>query len=287
LSLWDAKEKREINVRVAGAPRTRLEELARAKFPEDQGHKTAADLAFLDEGRIAVMKIYSFGGFVDAQQKKTLKQFYQEAFDAMSSKGTKTLVLDLRNNGGGEDELGKLLLSYLVDKPFQYYDQLVINALAFPNFQKYTAIPKAPPDSVERMANGKYRALENSHPNLGLQQPSSPTFQGKVFILINAGCFSTTAEFLSVVHFRKRGTFIGEEAGGGYYGNTSGPVPALTLPHTKVVVYVPLVSYYLAVKGYKAASHGVLPDQPIHYTIDELLAGKDKELALALELARR
>jgi len=46
---------------------------------------------------------------------------------------------------------------------------------------------------VERQPNGKYRALH--HPNLGVQQPSMPTFAGKVLILINGDSFSTTAEF--------------------------------------------------------------------------------------------
>src|SRR5262249_15491635 len=123
--------------------------------------------------------------------------------------------------------------------------------------------------------------------NLGIQQPSKPTFAGKVFTLINGGCFSTTSEFLSQAHFHRRATFIGEESGGGYYGNTSGVVPALTLPNTKLVIQVPLLTYYMAVNGYKAAAHGVMPDHEVKYTIDELLAGTDKELALALELARK
>jgi C-terminal processing protease CtpA/Prc len=176
------------------------------------------------------------------------------------------------------------LLSYLLNEPFKYYDDLVINALEF-SFQKYAKLPRVPADVVERQANGKYRLLR--HPNLGLQQPSQPTFAGKVWILINSGCFSTTAEFLSQAHYHKRATFIGEESGGGYYGNTSGAVPALTLPNTKLVVYVPLVTYYMAVSGYQARAHGVVPDHPIRYSIEELLAGTDKELALALELARK
>jgi hypothetical protein len=52
-------------------------------------------------------------------------------------------------------------------------------------------------------------------------------------------------------------------------------------------VGVPLMTYYMAVSGYKDASHGIRPDHPIEYTIEELLEGKDKELALALELARK
>jgi hypothetical protein len=46
------------------------------------------------------------------------------------------------------------------------------------------------------------------------------------------------------------------------------------------------MTYYMAVSGYKAAAHGVVPDHPISYTIEELLEGKDKELDLALKLAR-
>jgi hypothetical protein len=180
--------------------------------------------------------------------------------------------------------LGKLLLSYLLDKPFKYYDELVVNAREF-TFAKYGKLPKVPADAVELRPDGKFRVV--NHPNLGIQQSSKPTFTGKVIILINGDCFSTTAEFLSQAHYHRRATFIGEESGGGYFGNTSGPVPALTLPNTKLIVYVPLVTYSMAVSGYKAAARGVLPDHPVLYTIEELLAGEDKELALALKLARK
>jgi C-terminal processing protease CtpA/Prc len=262
-----------------------LQKIARAKCPQDQRPGTAGEFKFLDDGKIGLLKIHGFGGFVDADRKKTLKDLYRESFAAMKMNGTKTLILDLRNNGGGADELGKLLLSYLVDKPFKYYDDLVINALEF-SFQKYTSMGKSlPADRVERQPNGKYRMV--THPNWGIQQPSEPTFQGRVLILINGGSFSTTSEFLSHAHNKKLATFIGEESGGGYYGNTSGAGFGLILPNTKTQVRIPLMTYYMAVSGYKAAAHGVIPDHPIQYSIEELLEEKDKELALALELARK
>jgi C-terminal processing protease CtpA/Prc len=161
----------------------------------------------------------------------------------------------------------------------------VINARQF-TFQKYTNhTAPLPANLLEVQPDGKYRMVK--HPNWGMQQPTKPTFHGKLLILINGGSFSTTSEFLSQAHFHKRATFIGEESGGGYYGNTSGPSLRLTLPHTKVQVYVPLMTYYMAVSGYQAKAHGVLPDCPVDYTIEESLAGKDKELALAFELARK
>jgi hypothetical protein len=281
---WEPREQRELRVQLEGAEMTRLQEAARAKFPQDQRPKNAAEFNLLDDGAIAVMTIRGFDQFVDAKHKKTMAEFCQESFEAMSQKRTKTLILDLRSNGGGQDELGKRLLSYLLDKPFKYYDKLVINGREF-TFKKYAKLPEIPADVVERRPDGKYLVL--NHPNLAVHQPSKPTFSGKVLILINGDSFSTTAEFLSLAHFHKRAEFIGEESGGAYYGNTSGVVPALTLPNTKLIVYVPLVSYYLAVSGHKQAAHGVFPDHSIRYSIEELLEGIDKELALALEMARR
>jgi len=125
--------------------------------------------------------------------------------------------------------------------------------------------------------------------NLGLQQPSKPTFTGTVYVLMNGGCLSTTSEFLTEVHFHHRATFIGEESAGCYYGSTSGEVVRITLPNTKLGLYIPLISYYMAVGGSHEhmAARGVIPDFPVNRTIADLVAGADKDLNLALELSRR
>jgi C-terminal processing protease CtpA/Prc len=272
VTLRDSREGSEHSVRLAGIERAKLQQ----PRPQD-----SAELTFLDDGKIADLRIYRFGGRV---KDKDLRVFIPESFREIDKRKSAALVLDLRDNGGGADDLGKLLLSFLIDEPFKYYDDLVLNGLTF-DFQKYTAQQRAlPANMLERQPNGKYRMVK--HPNWGIQQPSKPTFRGKVYILINGNSFSTTCEFLSHVHARRRATFIGEESGGGYYGNTSGPGAILTLPNTKLQAYVPLMTYYMAVAGYKAASHGVVPDYPVVYRIEELVSGEDKELARALELAR-
>jgi hypothetical protein len=282
VAFWDAGHQRETVEKIEGIEATKLTNAAKARFPQDQRANTAGTFRFVEGNHIGVMKINGFGGFVDQAHKKTLKDLYKESFTAMQEKGAKVLIIDLRDNGGGADELGKLLLSYLVDQPFQYYDDLVINALQF-SFAKYSGNAKPVPEKmVERQPNGKYRLVK--HPNWGTQQPSMPTFTGKVYILINGGSFSTTSEFLSHAHYRKRATFIGEESGGGYTGNTSGPSVLVKLPNTKLELGLPLMGYYMAVTG-SPANHGVVPDYPVTYTIQELLEGKDKEMALALELA--
>jgi hypothetical protein len=64
-------------------------------------------------------------------------------------------------------------------------------------------------------------------------------------------------------------------------------MPVVTLPNTKLAVRVPLMTYYMAVSGYKAASHGVVPDHAVRYSIAELLASTDKDMEVALGLARK
>jgi hypothetical protein len=276
VTLLDAKQGREHTVRLEGIEAGKLREQRRKDSAE------SATLTFFDDGNIADLKIYRFGGYAG---KKPLKAFIQESFGDIANKKSRALIIDLRDNGSGADELGKLLLSFLIGEPFQYYDDLVLNGLDF-SFRKYSAQKQSlPAKMTERQPNGKYRMVK--HPNWGIQQPSKPAFTGKTYILINGGSFSTTSEFLSHAHSRKRATFIGEESGGGYYGNTSGPGCLLTLPNTKLQAYVPLMTYYMAVRKDQAPNHGVLADHPVRYTVDELLEGKDKELALALELARQ
>jgi hypothetical protein len=286
LSLWDPKAKREVNATLQGMPLPKLQEISRASYPQDLPSGRSAEITYLDDGKIARMNIYAFSGFSDLEKKKGLRVFFKESFEELQGKQTRALILDLRNNGGGEDELGKLLLSYLIDEPFKYYEDLVANNDTF-SFMKYTNQPnfKAPERMFNRSPDGKLHMV--GHPNWGTNQPSKPTFTGKVYILINGGSFSATSEFSSHAHYRKRATFIGEESAGGYYGNSSGFSPLVKLPNTQLGVVVPVVTYYMAVSGYKPVSRGIVPDHPIVHTIDDLIAGKDRDLELALMLARK
>ncbi len=137
----------------------------------------------------------------------------------------------------------------------------------------------------DKKADGKFHF--HNDPGLGLQQPLPPHFVGKVFVLMNGGSFSTTCEFLSMIPFHQRGVLIGEEAAGGYYGCQCGFRVTVTLPNSKVWVPIGMVTYYYAAADYKHASRGMIPDYPVTHTINDLFTGKDKDMELALSLARK
>lgn len=284
LAIFDRRMNSEKTVTVNGVALPKLREAWRARYPQDQPSARGADLAYHDGGRIAVMTIRNFEGFADAGRQQRLEAFLGEAFQEFQAKRTPTLIIDLRNNGGGYDHLGALLLAYLVDKPFKHYEDIVMNNRTF-DFLTYAVGNATIQESfLEKKADGRYHLT--GHPTWGTRQPVKPTFTGKVFVVINGRSFSTTSEFIAQAHFHRRATFIGEEAGGNYYGNTAGFMPVIELPNTRLRVEVPLVAYRLAVSGYPHKTRGLLPNHTVAYTIEELLSGLDKEMELALSLAR-
>ncbi len=104
-------------------------------------------------------------------------------------------------------------------------------------------------------------------------------------LIINGLSFSTTADFSSVAKSDKRGTFIGEETGGGYYGNTSGETIKVELPNSKISIIIPKFKYINDVKASAYKDRGVIPDYIITPTIGQILLCKDVQLAKAIDMA--
>lgn len=275
-----AKTRGELVLR--GQPLAAMQELSRKRYPQDQHNPRFMELTFLDEGRIARMNIFNF---LDNEEDDDGSTLLRKAFEKIAATGSQTLILDLRNNGGGQDALGKKVYSYLVDQPFPYYQSLTVNrpGLSFAaNVVEGAA--GVPAGALEARADGLYDY--RSHPNLGIQQPRKPTFSGKVIALINGGSFSTTSELLTQLHDKKRAVFVGEESAGAYHGNSSGNDALLELPNSGLRVFIPLITYTLAVSSEHAIGRGVVPDYAIEPGIEDYLNGRDPQLDRALALAR-
>jgi hypothetical protein len=200
-----------------------------------------------------------FDGFL-GQTGENFKQFLDSAFDDINNKKVTNLLIDVRNNQGGNDINGALLYSYLSKMPFSYYSTL---------------------ETVHEHFTAKGHSL------LGLQQPATNHFDGKVFVLMNGRSFSGVAEFAAVARSNNRAIFIGEECGGGYYGNSSGDEAMVTLPYTQITARIPLIKYTMAVKNGKSKDGGIHPDYPIDLTIGDLIAQTDGQLEYALRIVAK
>ena len=104
--------------------------------------------------------------------------------------------------------------------------------------------------------------------------------------MINGLSFSTTADFCAIAKSNNRGIFIGEETGGGYYGNTSGGAVNVKLPGSNIDINIPQFKYVNDVKKAKYKDRGIIPDYTIVPTIDDVLQQKDVQLNYALKLTK-
>ena len=267
---------------LTGMPLKVIHEVELSRYPSPPQHGNAT-WSLLEGGSIGVLKITSFKG--NAGDDVPMSAFFERVFTEAHGRNVSKLILDVRDNGGGKDELGRVLFSYFADQPFRYYRDLVVNKLSFRFFQYVPDREPLPPNVDEMVkpgADGKYHWV--GHPNWGMQQPAAPHFGGKVVVLMNGGSFSTACEFLSTLHNHGGATFVGEETAGGYYGNTSGTAASVVLPNSKLILPVQLVGYYLAIEGGALGAHGIRPDHHVEYSIDDILAGRDRAMEMALRL---
>jgi C-terminal processing protease CtpA/Prc len=238
-------------------------------------------MRFLKDPDIAEIHIGGFGG-------SAYPKWMEETFKTLREKGTRALIIDLRGNGGGTDMYGAMLVSYLTDKPFRYFDHIDVKTIS-PSFKEHSdwqadREPRLRELMIPNPAGG-YLVPAKLHPGVEEQPPGKYPFMGKVFVLIDGGTFSTAADFCAVAHHLKRATFIGEETGGGYYGNNSGMQAMLTLPNSKMRIRVPMYQYWNAVPGYDGKRRGTRPDHFVETRVANLLRGVDEQLDLAMKLA--
>lgn len=235
-------------------------------------------LRFVGDSQVALLKIRSFvgNGFL-----ASLDSAVALAVDRRVS----AMILDLRGNGGGTDMFGAKLVSYFTDKPFRYFDYIHLTSIA-PSFA--TWLPRTFESTragTTPHPGGGYRVTRDLHEGVAEQAPATKPFPGRLVVLIDGGTFSTSADVTAVLRSMNRATFIGEETGGAYEGNTSGLNATVILPNSRFKVFVQMYGYVNAVRpGPKG--RGTLPDIEIPRRIEETLHGIDAALDRAFAVAR-
>ena len=232
------------------------------------------DFQVFDSRSTALLTITSF------QQQSDYESFLAQAFKQVRDKQIRNLIIDLRNNGGGEDEYGALLVSYLVSNPFAYYRYLQAKSGHFVS-ARYASGGFNATSFAKRLTKGAdnmFYVGPQFHSGLRIQQPHSDHFAGAVDVLINGSTGSAAVECSAIIHTLGRGIFIGMETGGGYAHNSSGESLDIVLPNSHLRVDIPVTRYSLAVKPGIFEHHGLIPDYQIEPTIEQLLGGVDPVL---------
>ncbi len=208
--------------------------------------------------------------------KKLLDQY----FNTIKEQKIRHIIIDIRKNEGDSQGMEDHLLSHLTDKPYLKYKYVEIPSFNY-SFLNYTDDTNG--DLYKDLATDFYHTNDGRYLNMkGHYEGDSVNpnnFKGDIYILISGLTFSGGSEFAALAKNHTNAKFVGEETGGGYYGNTSGSDVFYTLPHTKLTGRIPLCKFVVQVKDDGIPfGRGVIPDYYLQPTIAEYLKGQDVEM---------
>lgn len=220
-------------------------------------------LKFLDQA--AYLKPGNFSG--DLEQ---FKHFIDSSFAAIKLNQSPNLIIDLRNNAGGDDAFSDYLVSYIADQPFQWCSAFSL---------KTSAILKAHVRSKYDTTQAYWRSVL-THADGSIYPYSFPPFQPQsaevrysceVYVLINRQSHSQAAVTAAEIQDYQWATIVGEETGD--YPSLYASQYSYNLPHTGIEVKISK-GYIVRVSG-DQSPNGVRPDIPIQ---DHLLDENDEIL---------
>lgn len=228
----------------------------------------------------AMMDLSSFG------RGYGLRQFFRNSFRVLRQTRVDHLIIDVRSNGGGSVTNSTLLSRYLTDHRFKICDSLyaVKKGSRYNHYIKdhfWNKLFMVFFTRKNRDGNYHFGYFERHY----FKPRQENHYDGKVYILTGGNSFSATTLFLSSVIKQDNVTVIGEETGGGAYGNSAWLIPDVKLPETGVRFRLPLFRMVID-KNYPKTGKGVQPEVEVKPTVDAIRRNTDFKLDKAMELIK-
>ena len=230
---------------------------------------------------LGVMAINSFdnGG--------RLRSFYRKSFRELRKENISNLVIDLRVNGGGRVDNYTALARYIRQEPFKVADSVISVVNWLGNEKKYYTHGFV--NSLVLYFGSRKKQEREYHFRYWERKTFKPRtknhFSGQVYVLIAGPTFSASSLFASTVREQNNVTLVGEETGGGWYGNSGMLIPAVLLPHSRMKIRMPLhriVQYRHGPKN----GRGVMPEITVPATVENLRNNIDGKMQKVIELVR-
>ena len=209
--------------------------------------------------------------------------FIKSMFATLDRYQIRNLVLDLRSNGGGNVSVSNLLTRYIVDHRFKLADSLyaVTRNSTYGKYIQNNLWNRLSMSVITRKkADGKYHFGYFEHHYF--KPKKDHHYSGNVYVITGGNTFSATTLFADIVKGQKNVLLVGEETGGGAYGNTAWMIPDATLPITGIRFRLPV--FHMVINKNYTKGQGVMPDVPVGPSLESIRNGEDPKMEKVREL---
>lgn len=208
LALLYPKAEYEVAYRAAGSAEVRRAtlkavpqaELLRLEEPKGRSERKADYSFSIDKERgVAVMHFHSLSA------PEQMGVFADSMFAALRALAIDNLVIDVRDNGGGNSAVGDTLLRYIAPKPFKQFGKSLARVTPTTRRLGNRSLPAPGWHYYAGSTSGqmvKPRTLAEGH------------YDGNVFLLTSHRTFSSASSFSWAFKYFGMGTVVGEETGG-------------------------------------------------------------------------
>ncbi len=204
--------------------------------------------------------------------------------EEVSSRGAQGLVIDLRDNEGGDD-CGNEIIARLIDADLPL----------FADGERRVRFRSTPKDlnpyldtwdrSFEHLGEGAvdlgsgFYRLKADDDEVRRITPKGPRFRGRVIVLSGPQNSSATFQFIALMRRNGLARIYGRPTGGNQRGINGGSFFFVRLPNTGLEADLPLVGFFPTAPKPDA---GLWPDVRIDRTLPDVASGYDRVLARAV-----
>lgn len=252
----------------------KVERVKPLKLPKEERLKIYRNLLFDSTNTYAYMELRTFN-------KTLIRSFLNKSFRQLNERQTPNLVLDLRNNGGGRVDISRQLTRYITRSPFRIADTVSAKTRNITGLRgakvEYGFLNNIWMWIISRKgADGRYhvRQMERRF----IKPRRNNHYAGKVYIITGGPTFSASTLFANAVKGQPGILLVGEETGGGWYGNNGILIPDVTLPNTRLRFRLPLYRLVQYDHVEKTQMSGIMPDVEIPVSYDAIIHRQDNKM---------
>ncbi len=247
------------------------------------------DFEVIDSIHTAVLTLRSFA-YSTSSTFAAYKNFLINSFTLLKTEGgINNLIIDCRNNIGGEYENIFLLYRFLSKSAFKEVDSATVRFDKTP-FMRFLdpdyALNERP--LLDSMIKAEFCRLPNGNNAMNddennLRRPHPMAFNGNVFVITNNNVLSAASNFVAMIKDSKRGTIVGEETGGGYNSHNGFTRLLYKMPNTGLLLEFSAVKVQHYLLHPQFNRYGIEPDYPVGITLTDVLENQDPQMAFIMD----